>query len=466
MNSAQKLYRSYKKYSTELFTDITGKDLDDIATWKRSEIVGYYQYLRDRHNCNLRCMNGRIMFRDKFVPKEKRDAEHEKAILAAADNCKKYAKLMLELEKSVKRLKKDTVKRPPVSPKRTKVAKLVAVARIYHPGKLKPVVQDHAFLDEILKHINDERNRKQSELASFMDGFIGHYKRITTQLRIPKNEEKMVFMTVLTKYSETSIPNDWHTNMDFLEKVHHLFTSSGESALELLQKNILSTAVFVRKLNAVPDDLRVYSFDLKPWMESALLIYGRCTLITLYNAIHIEALTDLFADYSKAANFTRVAHYQHIFSTMDLRLDFVELPFKLDRRFLFSTSLVVSALPYLRHDLVQNPHGKTLKYSTYLTLFRLWFSKNYTILAPKEEEINDIARFVLGVFGGEISFTSVFKNADISRKMTTSMSGVSKDRKLIYQTTQVLFKNDWKSRFIGQKIVDLFFYTKYLSLTL
>ncbi len=97
-------YLRYKSNSSDLFKTIERRDLENLHTWKKNEIEEYDEFLRSGYTRNIRCQQGRILFRDNYIKEEDRDLKHEIAIEEAQRLVEVYASLMIEFQIALKNL--------------------------------------------------------------------------------------------------------------------------------------------------------------------------------------------------------------------------------------------------------------------------------------------------------------------------------------------------------------------------
>src|SRR5689334_22974428 len=107
--TSRRLYRSYKRLSKDLFQPVSLED-HGLDCTIRSDSMNTLLSLYMRY---VKCAKQREEFRDMFVPPEKQDVGHEKAILAAKTRATEYRQLLdsAVIEK-MKQLKKRADDKP------------------------------------------------------------------------------------------------------------------------------------------------------------------------------------------------------------------------------------------------------------------------------------------------------------------------------------------------------------------
>jgi hypothetical protein len=106
-----KAWLRYKLLSSDLFQQIEGRELHDIATWPVEERAEYHKFLITGLHRNRLCMEERMRYKLAYVPREKWDDEHERAIDWAKGNIVRFQSLLADLAVALQ-----SVPQPPEPP--------------------------------------------------------------------------------------------------------------------------------------------------------------------------------------------------------------------------------------------------------------------------------------------------------------------------------------------------------------
>jgi hypothetical protein len=106
-----KAWLRYKLLSSDLFQQIEGRGLQDIATWPVEERAEYHKFLITGLHRNRLCMEERMRYKFAYVPREKWDDEHERAIDWAKGNIVRFQSLLADLAVALQ-----SVPQPPEPP--------------------------------------------------------------------------------------------------------------------------------------------------------------------------------------------------------------------------------------------------------------------------------------------------------------------------------------------------------------
>jgi hypothetical protein len=87
----------YKCNSTNLFQPVPTRDLSTVGDWSTESLREYAEELRCGYVSSKRCYEGRVGFRDRYVPPARRDEKHEKAIQAAKSRCAQFLQRLTEV---------------------------------------------------------------------------------------------------------------------------------------------------------------------------------------------------------------------------------------------------------------------------------------------------------------------------------------------------------------------------------
>jgi hypothetical protein len=85
-----RLLVSYQRDSRGLFDEVPHTDLSNIKSWSKTQIQEYASVLHSGWMRSKRCLDGRVAFRDLYVPPDMQDHEHELPIIAARKRCEEY----------------------------------------------------------------------------------------------------------------------------------------------------------------------------------------------------------------------------------------------------------------------------------------------------------------------------------------------------------------------------------------
>ena len=95
-------YVSYKVISDGLLQEVPGCDLYDYSSWPVEKRLSYERQLIRGYIKNKRCYEGRILFRDTYIPPEQQDVKHEAAIMAAGHLMALYGNLLCRLVQAIR----------------------------------------------------------------------------------------------------------------------------------------------------------------------------------------------------------------------------------------------------------------------------------------------------------------------------------------------------------------------------